>query len=134
MSLPDAEKLVVDYLLDVDGVTDLVGANIGPALPKEPTWPWLTLSRVGGVASLPGYLDNPRIEFLAWGATKGSARAVAGAVAAAMVAVIGTHDLGVVTAAFDAGDGLKWDPDEVTNQPRYRFEVDLYIHHPAVTP
>lgn len=132
-AIPDSEKLVIDYLLAVDDVTDLVGTNIGPALPEQPAWPWLTVSRVGGTPSLPGYLDNPRLEFTSWAATKGAARAAAGAARAAMVAITGSHDLGVVTGAFETGDGLRWDPDDVANIPRYRFEFDLYIH-PAVTP
>lgn len=131
--LADVEQLVVDYLLVVDDVTDLVGDNIGPGLPASPTWPWLTLTRVGGVPSLPGWLDNPRVEISAWGATKEQARDVAAAAEAAMVAITGTHTLGVVTGAFETGDGLRWNPEEATNRARYQFDVDLYVY-PAVTP
>lgn len=131
--LADAEKLARDYLVTVPGVTALLGTNISTALPPDPPYPYLTLSRVGGVPSLSGYLDNPRLEFSSWADTKGAARAVAGAVEAAMVSITGAHPLGVVTGAFESGDGLRWDPDEATNTPRYRFTFDLYVY-PAVTP
>lgn len=128
MSLPDAEKLVRDYLVTVPAVTALAGPRVSTALPKEPPYPYLTLTRVGGVPSLPGYLDNPRIEFFSWADTKAVARALADAAAEAMVAIPGTHPLGVVTGAIETGDGLRWDPDEATNTPRYRFEVQLYVY------
>lgn len=131
--LADAEKLVRDYLVTVTGVTALVDTRVSAALPPEPTWPYLTLSRVGGVPSLPGYLDNPHIEFYAWAETKGAARALAAAVGAAMTAITGSHTLGTVTGAFDTGDGLRWDPDEATNCPRYSFTWQLFIF-PAAAP
>lgn len=133
-SLADAEQLVIDYLIGVAGVTDIIDPdNIGPRLPKDPVWPCLVISRVGGIPSLGGYLDNPHLELIAWGATKGQARAAAGAAQTALVAITGFHDLGLVTGVFETGDGFRWDPDEATGQPRYRFEVALYIR-PTVTP
>lgn len=127
-TLPDAELLVTGYLRAHTDVAALVGTRVSTELPPEPVFPCVTLTRVGGVPSLPNYLDGPRIEIVCWGVTKGSAHLVARTVEGAMLQIPGTHPLGTVTGVVGDGLGLRWAPDEPDAQPRYRLLFELYIH------
>lgn len=127
---PDAERLVADHLRAASAVTAIVGSRVSTELPPQPTFPAVTLTRTGGVPSVPGYLDGPRLELAAWGTTKAQAQTLARAVEAAMLALVGTHTLGVVTLVIESGEGLRWDPDDTfdPDQPRYHMIFDVYLH------
>ena len=128
--LPDAERLVADHLRADTAVAAAVGTRVSTELPKQPTFPAVTLTRVGGVPSVPGYLDGPRLELAAWGTTKGQAQSLARSVEAAMLTLVGAHALGVVTLVIESGEGLRWDPDDTfdPDQPRYQMVFDVYLH------
>lgn len=128
--LPDAERLVGDFLRGHTDVVALVGTRVTTALPREPTWPAVTLSRLGGVPSLAGYLDDARLELACYGATKQQAHGLARTVEAAMLTIVGVRALGTVTYVVEEGEGLRWDPDEAfePDQPRYRMLFDVYLH------
>lgn len=48
MPLPDSESLMVAWARANPEITALVGSRVGTRLPKEPTFPYLTVFRVGG--------------------------------------------------------------------------------------
>lgn len=129
--LPDAERLVVTYLRAHPDVVALAGTRVSTELPPEPTYPAATVSRIGGNPSIAGYLDVATLEVSAWAATKGAARTLAAAAEAALLDMVGTHALGVVTGVRPIGVGVHWLPDEETDMPRYRFTVEAYIHPPV---
>ncbi len=128
MTLPDAERLVAGYLRARPAVTALVGARVSTELPATPVFPAVTLTRVGGLPGVAGYLDRPRIELSCWAATKAAAHALARIVEDAMLAIVGAHAIGTVTGIIEDGLGLQWNPDPDTDQPRYQFLVELYTH------
>lgn len=131
--LPDAERIVAAYLRAHLDVAAAAGTHVGTALPdgEAPVWPWITVVRVGGVPSLAGYLDAPRVEITVWASTKGGAQGLARIIEAAMDEIPGAHPLGVVTEVDQTGVGLRWNPDEVTDTPRYQMIYDLYVHPPV---
>lgn len=129
-TLPDAELLVVDFLRDHADVAALVGIRITTELPPNPVYPRVTVQRIGGVPSIPGFLDSPRVEIAAWADKydKSVAHEVARTVEAAMLELPGTHDLGVVTSVIQDGLGPRWMPDEPTDLPRYVMTFEFYVH------
>lgn len=130
--LPDAERLVGTYLRGHADVVALVATRVSTELPANPIYPAVTVTRVGGVPSLAGYLDVARLELSCWATTKAAAHTLARTVEAALLgAPAVAHALGVVTDSRQVGDGLNWNPDEETDMPRYQFVVELYIHPPA---
>lgn len=128
--LPDAELLVTTFLRAHADVAALVGTRVTTELPPEPILPAVTVTRIGGVPSLAGYLDDARLEIAAWGAedNKRQAEQVARTVEAAMLTIVGPQATGVVTNVMQEGLGLRWAPDETTDLPRYEMTFDLYIH------
>lgn len=126
--LPDAELLVTRFLRNHPDVTPFVGARVSTELPPRPVIPAVTLTRIGGVPSLAGYLDEARLEISAWGRTKGEAEQLARTVEAAMLALPGTHVDGTVTYSVQEGVGLRWNPDDASDTPRYTMVYEVYIH------
>lgn len=126
--LPDAERLVADYLRGHADVAALVTTRVSTELPPQPVYPLVTLSRIGGVPAIPNYLDNPRIEIYCWATGRQAARTLAATVQAAMFQIVGVRPLGTVTGAVEDGLGPRWDPDTRTNVPRYTLLFELYIH------
>lgn len=127
MALPDAELLVTGFLR---GHADIVAlaAGVSTELPPEPTYPWLTVTRVGGVPSLAGYLDVAHLELLAWADTKADAHQLGRTAEAAVLELPGPQTGGTVTDVRQIGEGMRWNPDPASDQPRYQLLVELYIH------
>jgi hypothetical protein len=122
--LPDAELIVTTFLR---AHADLPG-GVSTELPKEPTWPWLTVARVGGVPSIANYLDVARLEISSWAATKAAALALARGAEAAVLSLPGPQVGAVVTGVTQVGEGLQWNPDQETDVPRYQFVIELYLY------
>lgn len=123
-TLPDVELIVTSFLRDHP---DLPG-GVSTELPPEPTFPWLTVSRVGGTPSIANYLDAARLEISAWATTKPAALALARGAEAAALTLPGPRLGAVVTGVVQIGEGLQWNPDEESDVPRYQFVVELYVH------
>lgn len=119
----DVELLVVTYLA---AHTD-IDAPVSTALPKTPTFPHLTVFRVGGIAGYPGWLGVAHLQVDAWGTTKAGASLLARTALAALREMPGVHAGGVVTAV-EQNLGLTWSPDELSNQSRYVFGVAVHVH------
>lgn len=126
--LPDAERLVTTYLRNVPAISAYVGSRVTTELPSAPVYPAVTVARVGGVPSLAGYLDEATLDIACWGTTKVQAEELARTVEAAMLIIVGTYALGVVTDSRQMGIGLRWDVDEATDRPRYLMTWSLYVH------
>jgi hypothetical protein len=125
--LPDAELLTVNALRANADLTALVGARVYTAIPAEPTFPLVRVTRIGGIPAISRHLDIARIQVDVWGTTKFQARTVAATAQAAIHAAIGARAEGVLTGVDD-DLGLSWQPDPETDQPRYVFGVALYLH------
>lgn len=123
-TLPDLELRATVFLR---AHPDLPG-GVSTELPAEPTYPWLTVRRVGGVPSIANYLDVARLEISAWASTKGAAHALARTAEAAVLTFPGIRGDAVVTGVIEVGEGLRWNPDEESDVPRYQFVVEVYAH------
>lgn len=123
-TLPDAELVVANFLR---AHPDLPG-GVSTELPPQPSYPWLTVQRVGGIPSVANYLDVARLEITAWASTKDAAHGLARAAEAAALTLPGTRDGTVVTGVVQVGEGLRWNPDEETDRARYTFIIECYLH------
>jgi hypothetical protein len=127
----DIERLLVTYLAGDPHVTAITHV-IGTAFDWERGFPALRLSRVGGsaVTNVPLWIDQPRVQFDAYGTTNGEASTLGRTVKAVLQNVIGTHPEGVVT---DVVYGIDIDlPDGEFDPPQPRFVFDTLITtHPT---
>lgn len=129
---PDVEALVATFLRTQADLVAL-GVGVGTALPAAPTFPFLTITRVGGAPHFPRWVDPARLQFDAWGADKASARLVAATAQVAMQTLSGlTTSLGTVTGVVE-DSGLLWLPDRLVTpaRPRYLF-TNIVVTHPRV--
>lgn len=128
--LPDIERLVIEWALEVDALTDLVDDRIYSAVPNSPTFPLIRVMRWGGVPPQRlHWLDQASLQIDVWGGRKAEASEVARTFAAHIAnTLVGTHTLGVVTAV-EVG-GPRWEPDaSYTNaKPRYIVEASIWFH------
>lgn len=132
----DIEKLVIDYLLDVDEVTDIVDDRIGSK--RDAPYPRLVIGRVGGNRrSTAGWVDRARIQVEAWTdvppeGSKPAANLLARTAEAALLDIVNHfHEAGVVTNAQSVL-GPVWQPDPKTARPRYIVDVIVGVHpHPT---
>lgn len=125
--LVDAELLAVTGLRATADVATLVATRVYTEIPPTPTYPLVRVVRIGGVPTIAQHLDPARLQIDAWGTTKYQARTVAATTQAALHAMVGVHNEGVVTAVED-DLGLSWSPDPETDVARYVFGVVMYIH------
>jgi hypothetical protein len=128
--LPDAEKLVIDWALDVPELDDQFDGRIYGAVPASPTFPLARVIRIGGVpTSRLLWLDNAVLQVDVWGGPKSTTRLAAETFRAhAADSLGGSHALGCVTAV-EVG-GLTWLPDNsyAPAKPRYSFDLSVTYH------
>lgn len=130
-ALPDVEQLVVEALRAAGDVADLVDTRVYTRIPPHATYPLVRVVRISGTRTWPRHVDIARLQIDAWaaleedGGTKRDAWLLIDTVTAAMTALPGIHDEGVVVAVED-GAGPAWLPDDTTNQPRYSW--DCLVH------
>lgn len=123
----DAELLAVNYLRGRAEISAIVGTRVSTELPSSPTWPYLTVTRLGGTADHLGWVDAARLQVDAWGTSKANASLLARTALAALREMPGSHALGVVSNVTQ-DLGLAWAPDDVSDRPRYLFGVVVYTH------
>lgn len=121
MSL-DIEGAVRDHLRADTGVSALVAQRVYFGVPSSPTWPLITVQRIGG-GDDPGEapIDLPLVQIDCWGAERNltQARAVADAVRAWASAIRRATALNTEVVAYGVevvGDVRS--PD-ATDRPRY---------------
>lgn len=120
--LPDVEGAVRDALRADDDVTALVDERVFFGVPSNPTWPLITVQRVGG-GDDPGEapIDLALVQIDCWGAERNKAQAwaVAAAVRAWAQSVRRATALTEeVTAYAVTVESVLWAPDP-TDRPRY---------------
>lgn len=127
--LPDIEALVIAWALDSEAV-NTVSDRIYGALPSNPTFPAIRITRVGGTPPQRlHWLDEALLQVDVFGGPKATTRLLAATFAAELsTSLVGTHALGVVTAA--TAGGLQWQPDEAFTpaKPRYTFDATVTYH------
>lgn len=116
---PDAE-LVVIACLTAGGLT------ASSALDPSPTWPVVTVTRIGGTSNEFRAADRARIQLDGWGATKASARAVTAHALTLLWALPGTSALAeVLSVSPDLG--MAWLPDTTVPITRPRYIAGVVI-------
>lgn len=131
--LPDAEQLLIGFLLDQAEVTAICSTRIYSVLPNGlDTWPAVRVTRFGGspVTNVPLHLDAPTLQVDAWGGSKATTHDLIETIRAVVASrIAGTHDEGVVTKA-EFGP-LNWLPDTTWDPARPRFSTDITLYtHP----
>lgn len=129
---PDIEAVVAAFLKSYQPLVDLT-AGVGTQLPDTPTPPnlFIVVTRLGGPAGRPGWLDHPRIQVDAWGSKKKVAYNGIAAARAGMVDLPGVRDTAVITAS-DELTGPQWLPDATVSPARSRYFVTFSVtSHPV---
>jgi hypothetical protein len=129
----DAERLLVDWLRDIEAVAEIFDDRIYTEVPRDPAlqeFPLARVQRIGGApTSRLARLDNPLMQIDVWGGPKATALLGIETIRAwATRTLVGTHEGGVVTGV-QAGS-LRWLPDEsfAPARPRYSADLLLWLH------
>lgn len=125
--LPDIEALAIWHL---DAAAILTGGVHGD-FPTSPTYPLATVVRIGGPPTEPRWLDRATLQLDVWGATKAEARDTAATAIASLLDMTGLVSTGTVSGVVTAVgvmQGLRWFPDDITEQPRYSCTVTVTAH------
>ncbi len=118
---PDAEGAVRTWLRQA---VPEVATRVFFGHPEAPTYPYLTLGRIGGAPR--GAIDAARLSVHSWGSSKNSAADVAKRVAAA-VEGLGTEVIAPgVLAHGGTVDSFLWLPSEPDGRPRYVVDVTVF--------
>jgi hypothetical protein len=128
--LPDAERLVCDYLRADPRVAALVGERVYTAFPAQAGGaPLLLVQRVGGIPPFPQPLifDQAGLQLDAYGGSKAKAHELAATARAVLGALQGTVQPQGVVSGVDFGS-LRWQPDETYDPPRARYQFDLQVY------
>ena len=130
--LPDAEQVVIDYLLGQADVTAILGDDdrVHSQVPDEPVYPLVTVRRLGGSPVVREHLDVALLQIDCYADTKPVARDVAATILAALYdASRVSHPLAVVCDVVETR-GLTWLPDTIvpSPRPRYSFDVEVKLH------
>lgn len=128
--LPDGELALIQYLRSRTEVTALVPAErITTTRPAEPTYPLVTVMRIGGLANN-WQIDEPAFQVEVIGGSRYQCQQIARVVRACILAI--RND--VVTEATLASGfeevGIQWIPDSVVVPPlpRYVARYQVLMH------
>ena len=123
-SFPDIEAMVRSALADAN----VAGGRVYSSVPARPTYPLVTVKRLGGLPAVERRLDRARIQIDAWGNNNAEAFDIAEA------ARLAAHEAeatafgefhGFITGVEDEL-GMTFLPDPETNKDRYVFAVAVY--------
>lgn len=125
----DVEGLLIAHFLSYDEMVNLVADRVYWKLPSQPTYPLLTLHRMGGIWRDNSYLDQPIVHIESWGGTREQAYDIISIARAALIQeqITKRHSLGVVTGTHEIL-GPTWLPDAVEGRARWFIQVRLYTH------
>jgi len=128
---PDAELAVIQYLRSRSEVTSLVpSSRITTAIPQEPTYPCVTVTRIGGGSTSWGQIDEPAIQVDVWGGSRYLCQQIARTVRACILALANdTVSEGTLASGFEEV-GPQWFPDSVVVPPlpRYVARYRVLLH------
>lgn len=127
LQAPDMEA-VCAVTLRTAAISGL-GTRVYSSIPRDPTYPLITVSRIGGLPSVREYLDAANIQIDVWGGTKSEAHDIAARARVVLLTLAGTSVTTPVAAWISAVEdslGLSWQPDPLTGRDRYLFGVTVY--------
>lgn len=122
---PDAEAVVRKWLFD-----HLGGVGVYSSIPANPTYPLVTVARLGGVPAVRQYLDMARIDINVWGNNKSEAQDIAQECRALMMDLEGqtvTDPVDAFVSGVEDGVGITWLPDPSTNKDRYVLSLNVFL-------
>lgn len=133
---PDLEGAIRAYLrADTGIVTALGGARVFFSIPDNPTWPLITVARVGGGQSQTSDapVDSALISIDVWGELDANQRpkkiqatAVVNAVRSALDVIRGRTTLTTDVDVFGANvAGVVWAPDPDNGRPHYAITAEV---------
>lgn len=128
--IPDAERVVVDFLRDQPELAGPLAGRIYTALPAQPDWPAVRVTRWGGWAAIwrPLWLDEAWCQVDVWGGTKAEASELARLMRALVGYRLVAEAAGTVTAVRF---GMLHDAPDTTYQPakpHFRFDLSVMLH------
>lgn len=127
--MPNIEAVCISAL-------NSAGIRASSSIPNEPTWPLVTLTRIGGVPAIRQKLDAANIQVDVWGPGEDSkldgrygkpeAFKLAGEARLVLLELEATESIQfkAVVSAVDDWTGMTWVPDE-DNRARYVFGVTV---------
>ena len=127
LEAPDMEAVCAVVLRNA-AITN-VGTRVYSSIPRDPTFPLITVHRIGGLPAVREYLDAANIQIDVWGGTKSEARDIAARARVVLLTIAGTLITSPVRAWISGVEdqlGLSWQPDPVTGRDRYVFGVAVY--------
>ena len=129
--LPDAELALIEYLKARTEITSLIpAARITTALPPQPTYPCVTVTRMGGSPLVWQRIDEPDFQVEVWGGSRFECSTLARTVRACIMSIRNdTVSAGVLVSAGEQV-GMQWMPDDVTipQIPRFVGRFSVLIH------
>jgi hypothetical protein len=131
--MPDSELVCINYLLNKESVQNLVGDRVSSELPRNLIFPFLTISRIGGIPVEQIWLEQSQIQVSSWAETKREAFKLASTARAALLDMgDGYRDdtEGAYVTGVEDLSGLLWMPDDSQTKPipRYLFGISVYLH------
>lgn len=99
------------------------------SVPTSPTFPLITVQRIGGIPAVREYLDTANLQIDVWGGSKSEIRDIAARARVVLLELAGTLVTSPVRAWISAVEdvlGLSWQPDQLTGRDRYLFGVLVY--------
>lgn len=127
LEAPDLEAIAAVALRNA--AISGVGSRVYSSIPRDPTYPLITVTRIGGIPAVREYLDTASIQIDVWGGTKSEAHDIAARARVVLLTIAGTLITSPVRAWISAVEdslGLSWLPDSVTGRDRYVFGVEMY--------
>lgn len=126
--LPDAELALIQYLKAQPLVTALVsGERITTTLPPKPSYPHVTIKRVGGTAVAWQHIDSAALQVDVWGGSRYDCQRIARTIRAAIVAIYNDQvNEAILVSGFEEV-GPQWLPDTVTVPPLSRFTARFQV-------
>lgn len=126
--LVDVERLLSAFLRAQDELVDLIDTRVYTALPKDPVFPAVRITRIGGVpvTSLPLWLDSANVQVDVFGGAKATTQEIAETIRwLCSERMLGLHDEGVVTKV--RAGALRWLPDDTYTPAKNRFLIDMTV-------
>lgn len=127
LEAPDLEAVAAEALRTA-AITNL-GTRVYSSIPRTPTFPLVTVQRIGGIAAVREYMDTANIQIDVWSENKSQGRDIAARARVVLLSLAGTTVTSPVSAWISAVEdtlGLSWQPDQLTGRDRYIFGVLIY--------
>lgn len=131
ITIIDIESALVAWLRADTTITTLAAGNVFTVLPRQPTFPAVRLTRVGGAPphDRPLTHDQALVQLDAWGGTKAQAQQLVEA-CRTRVSDAYSHDLGAgIVVGRVSWSNLSYDPDNSYTPAKPRYRADFIVTH-----